>query len=312
MSNVVEYAKQITQNYKNHWSINRPWIFQEGELKVTPKEIANNMVQHCQFFDVSEIAKYAADITMNVYPDANVPPSVDAILPAPYTALYIDRSFPVHDTVNKSIISENIMVYLSPTSQTLGSKNFSIITIKNPETEAPRCLGEIRTKVVNGEEVKSFYLDPIILAEGMENSLSLAADRFWLRQVSTLLHLINKPRKVKTNPLAQTRQAKRQIARGMGFAVDAWHRVSWDIDKPVVAKEPYDKKFHKMPLHFNRGHWKNALEHHSKSVQRDAEDGWWTWIEGYWAGHPAFGIKKTYHAPKKSWESYQRRVKDNG
>jgi len=307
MSNVVEYAKQITQNYTNHWSIEKPWIFEEGELKVTPKEIANNMVQHCQFFDVSEIAQYATDITLKIYPDADVPPSADAILPAPYTALYVNKT-----SYDHSEIDYDIMVYLSPTSQTLKSKNFSIITIKNPETEAPRCVGEIRTKLVNGEEVKSFYLDHFARLESEKNTSLIAADRFWLRQVSTLLHLINKPRKVKTNPLAQTRQVKRQIARGMGFAVDAWHRVSWDIDKPVVAKEPYDKKFHKMPLHFNKGHWKNALEHHSKSVQRDDEDGWWTWIEGYWAGHPAFGIKKTYHAPKKSWESYQRRVKDNG
>ena len=31
-------------------------------------------------------------------------------------------------------------------------------------------------------------------------------------------------------------------ARGMGKAVDAWHRVSWNIDKPSAAKEPYDQE----------------------------------------------------------------------
>tara|TARA_R110000744_G_C19221795_1_gene547178 strand:+ start:24 stop:920 length:897 start_codon:yes stop_codon:yes gene_type:complete len=295
MGNVVEYAKQVTQNYSNHWSVKKPWAFEKEELKVTPKEIANKMVQHCQFFDVSEIYKHAFEITGKIYPDKNVPPSTDAILPAPYTALYIDyNSF--DDVEGK----EEIIVYLSPTNQTLGSKNFSIITIKNPETEAPRLLGEIKTKLVNGKEVKSFCLASTALAESKKNPRLAYADSLWIRQVSTLLHLINKPRKVKINPLAQTRQAKRQIARGMGFAVDAWHRVSWDIDKPVVAKEPYDKKFHNMPLHFNRGHWKKALKHHPKSVQRDAENGWWTWVEGYWAGHPAFGIKKTYHVPKRS------------
>jgi len=52
-----------------------------------------------------------------------------------------------------------------------------------------------------------------------------------------------------------------------------------------------------MPLHFNRGHWKSAQEQHPKSILR--KDEWKTWIEGYWAGHPAFGFKKQYWQPKK-------------
>ena len=119
-----------------------------------------------------------------------------------------------------------------------------------------------------------------------------------------ILRVINSPRLTDKKPPG-TRQQRRRIAMGMGKAVDAWHRVSWNIDKAAIAKEPFDKGFHKMPLHFNRGHWKRALEHHPKSRQRpnalkpEHRTGWWTWIDGYFAGHPAFGFKKQYWKPTK-------------
>ena len=122
------------------------------------------------------------------------------------------------------------------------------------------------------------------------------ADSTWLRHVASFLKVINKPRFVKTTPTGN-RQRRRGLNRGMGFAVDAWHRVSWNVDKPVNAKQPFDKTFHKMPLHFNKGHWKKAEQHHPKSVLREGQ--WRTWIEGYWAGHPAFGFKKQYWTPTK-------------
>lgn len=118
-----------------------------------------------------------------------------------------------------------------------------------------------------------------------------------------MLRTINTSRITKKEP-AGTRQQRKALQRGMGKAVDTWHRVTWNIDKPSKAKETYDKSYHKMPLHWNRGHWKRAKEHHPKSQQRphalntEHRDMWWTWIDGYWAGHPAFGFKKQYHAPK--------------
>ena len=120
---------------------------------------------------------------------------------------------------------------------------------------------------------------------------------------TNLIRLINSPRLTKKGLIP--RQQRRSAAKGMGKAVDSWHRVQWDIDKPVSAREPYDKGFHKMPLHFNRGHWKRAEKHHPKSRQRpnaykpEHRTGWWTWIDGYWAGHPAFGFKKQYWTPTK-------------
>ena len=118
-----------------------------------------------------------------------------------------------------------------------------------------------------------------------------------------LVMTINQTRYVMRSP-AGTRQQRRNAHRGFGKATDAWTRISWNIDQPVVAKEPYDAGFHKKALHFRRGHWRLAEEHHLKSKRRPQamvlkhRALWWTWIEGYWAGHPAFGTQKSYHQPK--------------
>lgn len=124
-----------------------------------------------------------------------------------------------------------------------------------------------------------------------------------VRAIFGIIQVINNPRFVVQQP-AGKRHERRQAHRGMGKAVDAWHKISWDINKPVVAKKPYDETFHKMPLHYTRGHWRRAKNTDPKSVLRpnalnpEHRKIWWTWIEGFWSGHPAFGIKKSYHAPK--------------
>ena len=128
-----------------------------------------------------------------------------------------------------------------------------------------------------------------------------------MSSLAFLVMTINQTRYV-TRTLAGTRQQRRNASRGFGKATDAWTKISWNIDKPVVAKEPYDAGFHKKALHFRRGHWRLAEEHHPMSKRRPQamilrhRALWWTWIEGYWAGHPAFGTQKSYHQPKISKE----------
>lgn len=124
-------------------------------------------------------------------------------------------------------------------------------------------------------------------------------------QIAFSLSLINQPRIVKKSPAA-SRQVRRHMERGGAKAVDAWHMVTWDLSKSTVAKVTLDPSFHKVPLHWRRGHWRKAEEHYKGAVRRhDAirqseRLAWWQWIEGVWVGHPAFGIKKSYHAPKLS------------
>lgn len=107
--------------------------------------------------------------------------------------------------------------------------------------------------------------------------------------------IINHPRFVTASP-AGTRQQRKHAKRAEGIAVEAWHKISWDINKPVQAKGTQGTSGYNMPLHYTRGYFRKAKEHWNDVVQW--KDGTWKkWVEGYWAGHPAFGIKKGYHAP---------------
>lgn len=161
-------------------------------------------------------------------------------------------------------------------------------------------------------EIDEWILD----AEGPEKNFG----RFHilLDTLPYLLALINTPRMVSKSPSAPRADRKR-AHRGEGFAVDAWHRVTWDLSKETVAKVSCDPSFHKVALHWRRGHFRRAEKHYKGAIQRsdllrpEDKDSWWQWIEGQWVGHPAFGIRRSSHAPQLKSDNYllQSRVKKN-
>lgn len=105
--------------------------------------------------------------------------------------------------------------------------------------------------------------------------------------------LINQPRFV-TKEAAGTRQQRKSARRTEDIAVEAWHRIVWDIDKPVHSKEKGSRNFN-MPYHYTRGHYRKAQPHYKNA--EFVYDGWHQWIDGFFSGHPAYGIKKGYHKP---------------
>lgn len=114
--------------------------------------------------------------------------------------------------------------------------------------------------------------------------------------IAMTLSLINQPRFVVRGSTG-TRQLKKQMYRGHGISMDAWHKIEWNINEPVKAKDDSDRGGWRMPLHYTRGHWRRGQEHWDDVVIR--KDGQpYKWIEGFWSGHPAYGVKKSYHAPK--------------
>ena len=126
-----------------------------------------------------------------------------------------------------------------------------------------------------------------------------AANQELLSQVlsiASLCSVINQPGFVVANP-AGSRQQRRAAQRAGGYAPTAWHKVSWNIGEAVKAKLSRDEPVRCMPLHYTRGHWRKAEEGWN-NVERRKDGLWYQWIEGYWSGHPAFGIKRSYHAPK--------------
>jgi hypothetical protein len=114
--------------------------------------------------------------------------------------------------------------------------------------------------------------------------------------VASTLATINAPRITK-RVVAGTRQSRRAAARRIGAATEQWHRVEWDLTKPKVERgERLGKGWH-MPLHYTRGHWRRCEEGRGKAVLLPGK-GWHTWVDGYWSGHPSYGIKRAVYAPR--------------
>lgn len=114
--------------------------------------------------------------------------------------------------------------------------------------------------------------------------------------LACLMEIINQPSFVLKKPLADTRQQRRAMQR-RGYSADAWHRIEWDLTKPRIQKGDHNGAGWHMPLHYTRGYWRKGKEHWDDVVQ--LQDGkFYKWIEGYWSGHPAYGIKKAVYAPR--------------
>jgi len=114
--------------------------------------------------------------------------------------------------------------------------------------------------------------------------------------VAAMCSVINQPGFLKKEP-AGSRQERRAATRAGGYAPEAWQRITWNIGEHVKAKLSREDGARCMPLHYTRGHWRKAEEGWKNSERR--KDGlWYQWIEGYWSGHPAFGIKRSFHAPR--------------
>jgi len=148
------------------------------------------------------------------------------------------------------------------------------------------------------QAVGSYHpINGIVFAENWQH-MTAPEQKSWASMVlivAACCEIINHPRFVTASP-AGTRQQRKHAKRAEGIAVEAWHKISWDISKPVQAKGNQGTSGYNMPLHYTRGYFRKAKEHWNDVVQW--KDGTWKkWVEGYWAGHPAFGIKKGYHAP---------------
>ena len=113
---------------------------------------------------------------------------------------------------------------------------------------------------------------------------------------AAILSTINAPRITKRVAVG-TRQSRRAALRRVGAAGDQWHRIEWDLSKPKVVKGEREGAGWHMPLHYTRGYWRKGEEGRGRAVER-APGLWATWVDGYWSGHPAYGIKRAVYAPR--------------
>lgn len=207
------------------------------------------------------------------------------------------------------------MVFALPDIDEKGS--FHIFALDEPETEPAGSPVSIVMRWV-GSEMKTIgqftaggnsFIDHSLKGLPAEESDVIAHT---IATCAFVLSIINQPGLVRRERLLP-RQQHRAAARGGAKAVDAWHRVTWSIGAETRAKISRDPDFHNVPLHWRRGHWRRAEEHYKGAVQRlDAlapgdRKLWWQWIEGQWVGHPAFGVKRSVHAPRLSREVLARK-----
>lgn len=100
--------------------------------------------------------------------------------------------------------------------------------------------------------------------------------------------------------MRKLRLAAKRVMKIKEFSVG---KIRWNTKyKLSFSKKNGEPQYH-LPLHWRRGYWRRAEENHPKSEMRphalNQEDRkkWWTWVDGYWAGHPAFGFKKSIYQP---------------
>ena len=158
---------------------------------------------------------------------------------------------------------------------------------------------DIRVLPSNGPHILLGYYKPSSF-----KGLNIARDLEWdnntalatVVRVAGAFDIINQPRFV-VREAASSRQQRRSAKKAHGIAVEAWHKIEWNIDEPVVSKDNQGRSF-KMPLHWTRGHWRKAQPHWDDVCIR--KDGLpYIWIKGFWSGHPAYGCKRGYHVPNK-------------
>lgn len=113
-------------------------------------------------------------------------------------------------------------------------------------------------------------------------------------RIAGAFELINNPKFI-ISETAGTRAQRKQMKREQDICLEAWHKITWNVDKETVEVKEGDSGGWRMPLHYTRGHPRKAEPHHKNVMYKDGKP--YKWIHGFWSGHPAYGIKKGYHAP---------------
>ena len=265
--------------------------------QATTHDFANTLARDLQFFDCGELTDYIENNWREMYPDEKVPPSPKVILPAPRVGLYANNwpdLDPYTNELNGSFCE--FMFVCTPRLNNGSTTNFSIAVIsrnvdQNRNDFVPKLLGTVDS------EKGVFGVSPKYLEQQKLDRIPQS-----LRIVAGYLQTINNPRFVRRGKKTFS-QMKKQSAKKVlrDFIAEQWNMVSWNVDKAVDAKNYEEGNGGRQGLHFRRGFFRRG-ESHWQNVQM-IDGVWRQWIEGYEAGHPAFGVKKSYHLPRIKGEN---------
>lgn len=258
-------------------------------------DLADNLAQGFQFFDCDEIYDYVFENLSNMYPDPQVPPSEEAVLPAELVGLYTTRNRVVSDGVS----DVEMMMLCVPVTRydredELYGRHFNVsilgaghLEMRYPE---PTRLGQVNT-------LDGTFKEDFRHTQSEDGRLSVYS---YLRMACGMLQTINHPRFVIAGKRDVSMMKRQSFKKATGrYAPDAWNMVSWNVDKPVKAKDYKEGTGGRLPLHYRRGHWRLAEEGWKNTRWSAERNRWEQYIHGYEAGNPAFGWTKNYHLPRK-------------
>lgn len=279
---MLYFVRDIVRGFREY-----PPHKQEG-VPHTTYEMADHLVNNVQYFDCTMIEEYVNSNYREAYPDSDVPPHPDVILPADHVGLYMNAK-------NDLNLEECLFICQKDWSQDEHRGRIfkvSMIIIYGTQIKT-RPLGQI----INLDEGAHFYLHASAADDDPEVQKGIYSA---LLYVAFALQTINQPRFV-TPSKRDVSMVKRQAFRKATgrFTPDSWNLVSWNVDKPVKAKPYEEGGGGKQALHFRRGHWRKAKEQWERARWSETRNRWEIYVHGYEAGHPAFGVKKSYHMPRK-------------
>lgn len=267
-----------------------PYLTPKGAMikEVEIFSLLNALVNHAQFIDVSEIAERAVGDTGEyvdaMYPDLFVPPAETARNPADLTFIYWNF---------ESEGRKGCSTYMLVNEE--GSGKYHVIGVFLDTMPVYFGSVDIDAGYFTFFDVDEFYKQFDKKEVTIDDITISAVDNFqWsLRRVACILMVLNTPSFVKSVPCG-SRQARRHLARTKGIAQTRWSKITWQVDQAKAITSSDRKSNIQQALHFRRGHWRKSKDTDPKSIAFDGE--FKTWIDGYWAGHPAFGfIKQTRH-----------------
>lgn len=261
--------------------------------------LADTMAKDIQFFDVNEIFEYVSINLENIFPEPETPPSTDVVLPADKVGLYCnlleqdgwDEKNPDKKGAEAMYILSNLVD--DPEDERY-CRIFGIDVIYRPvstDTIADTKPLEVGT-VDSIKGVITPYDDTLEKHKPLMIQMAQFACAF-LQTINTPRFVIQRQQKI--HPFH-----KAKIKKMLGkFTPDSWNLVQWNVGEPVKSKDEETKSGGKQALHFRRGHPRKAEEHWDKVYWSTVRNRWEQYIHGYEAGHPRFGIKKSYHLPRK-------------
>ncbi len=257
-------------------------------------DFAQSLVSQYQYFDCSLLCSYIRSNLDEMFPLFETPPTQDVILPATEVGLYFKDindfeadEFHVYKWTEE--FDEKEVMFLCNMIAPENPRKFYVVLLER-HSENAQFLGTVDSE--KGE----LELAPI----WMDQDHKIAVYETFLRIVCAALDTLNQPRLVVQKPMPLNFLQKQNFRKSTGsFAPEAWNMVSWNVEEPVVARTYEEGRGGRQALHFRRGHWRKAEEHHKNAQWSEKRNRWEKWIAGYTAGDTAFGVKKNYHLPRK-------------